>query len=119
MQEYVLFEYRARLTNVPGIEEANELARTRRGVIWVHVMRGKPVHCVIKLDVRSQDGRLREWGELEREAEDLVFFALNPGPHRQISHSSLREANEARLGELGPVVDFHVVNGTEICFYST
>jgi hypothetical protein len=118
MQECVLFEYRARLTNVPDIE-ADELARTRRGIIWIHVRRGKPIHCVIKLNINSEDGSRRAHGDLEREAEDLVLFALDPGPHRRISHSTLREVNEERLRELGPVSGFHVVNGTEICFYSS
>jgi hypothetical protein len=100
MSEHALFEYKAKLINTPHIEE-----------------RGEPIHCSIKMEVGLQDGRSQEL--LEQEAGDLILFALNPGPHRRISHSSIREVDEKSLRELGPATDFHLIGSTEICFYSS
>src|ERR1700745_3296033 len=100
MSEHALFEYRAKLISTPHIEE-----------------QGEPIHCLIKMKTDSQDGRSREF--LEQEAGDLVLFALNPGPRRRISHSSICEVDEKRLRELGPATDFHLIGCTEICFYSS
>ena len=100
MSEHALFEYKAKLINTPHIEE-----------------RGEPIHCSIKMEVGLQDGRSQEL--LEQEAGDLILFALNPGPHRRISHSSIFEVDEERLRELGPATDFNRVGNTEIYFYSS
>jgi hypothetical protein len=67
----------------------------------------------------SRDEPVRERLALEREAEDLVLFALNPGPRRRISHSAISEVDEERLRELGPATDFHLVESAEIHFYSS
>jgi len=56
---------------------------------------------------------------LSKKLGTLFFFALNPGPHRRISHSSIREVDEKSLRELGPATDFHLIGSTEICFYSS
>jgi hypothetical protein len=100
VSEQALFEYKAKLINTPHIEEG-----------------GEPIHCLIKMEVGLQDGRSQEL--LEQEAGDLILFALNPGPHRRISHSSIREVDEKSLRELGPATDFHLIGSTEICFYSS
>ena len=117
MNEYGFLEYRAKLVNSPDLEGNGELARARRGIIWIHVMRGKPIHCLIRMEVGSQDG-LREHIELEQEAGDLVLFALNPGYQRRISHSTICEVDEERLRQLGPSTDCHIVGNAEIYFYS-
>jgi hypothetical protein len=102
MSEHAFFEYRAKLMNTAHAEEE-----------------GEPIHCLIKMEVGSQDGRLREHVELEQEAEDLVLFALDPGPDRKISHSSICEVDEERLRGLGPATDVHLVESAEIHFYSS
>ena len=99
MSEHALFEYRAKLMSTPHVEE-----------------QGEPVHCLIKMDIGFQDGRSQEL--LEQEAGDLILFALNPGPHRRISHSSICEVDEKRLRELGPATDFNRVGSVEIYFFS-
>jgi hypothetical protein len=48
-------------------------------------MRGEPIHCLIRMEIGSQNGRLRERIELEQEAGDVVIFALNPGSNCRIS----------------------------------
>jgi len=100
MSEHPFFEYRAKLISAAHIED-----------------RGEPIHCLIKMETDSQDGRSREF--LEQEAGDLVLFALNPGPRRRISHSSTCEVDEKRLRELGPATKFNRVWNTEIHFYSS
>jgi hypothetical protein len=102
MSEYAFFEYRAMLTGTPHVEE-----------------RGEPVHCLIKMEIAAQDGRLRRSVELEQEVGDLILFLINPGPHRRISHSSICKADERRLHELGPATDFNRVGKSEIYFYAT
>ena len=62
-------------------------------------------------------GRSREL--LEQEAGDIVLFALNPGPHRRISHSSIGEVDEERLRKLGPTPDFYISKSAEIHFYAS
>jgi len=36
MNEYGFLEYRAKLVNSPDLEGNGELARARRGIIWIH-----------------------------------------------------------------------------------
>ena len=62
-------------------------------------------------------GRRRSQELLEQEAEDLVLFAPNPGPHRRISHSTICEVNEERLRKLGPAPDFYMSKSAETNFY--
>jgi hypothetical protein len=81
MNEYAFFEYKAKA---------------------VDAMREEPIHCLVKMEIGSRDGRLRERIELEQEAGDVVVFALNPGSHRRISHSTICEVDEERLRQLGP-----------------
>ena len=102
MSEHAFFEYRALLMNTPHVEE-----------------KGEPVHCLIKMEIAAQDGRLRRGAELEQEAGDLILFLINPGPHRRISHSSICKADERRLHELGPAADFNRVGNSEIHFYAS
>jgi hypothetical protein len=102
MSEHAFFEYRALLMSTPHVEE-----------------KGEPVHCLIKMEIAAQDGRLRRGAELEQEAGDLILFLTNPGPHRRISHSSICKADERRLHELGPATDFNRVGSSEIYFYAS
>jgi hypothetical protein len=102
MSEHAFFEYRALLMSTPHVEE-----------------KGEPVHCLIKMEIASQDGRLRRGAELEQEAGDLILFLTNPGPHRRISHSSICKADERRLHELGPATDFNRVGTSEVHFYAS
>ena len=102
MSEHAFFEYRALLMSTPHVEE-----------------KGEPVHCLIKMEIAAQDGRLRRGAELEQEAGDLILFLINPGPHRRISHSSICKADERRLHELGPATDFNRVGSSEIYFYAS
>src|SRR5258708_22842582 len=81
--------------------------------------RRAPVHCLIKMEIAAQDGRLRRGAELEQEAGDLILFLINPGPHRRISHSSIGKADERRLHELGPATDFNRVGNSELYFYAS
>jgi hypothetical protein len=62
-------------------------------------------------------GRRRSQELLEQEAEDLILFALNRGPHRRFSHSSICEVDEERLRELGPAPDFYMSKSAETNFY--
>jgi hypothetical protein len=101
MSEHAFFEYRALLMSTPHVEE-----------------KGEPVHCLIKMKIAAQDGRLRRGAELEQEG-DLILFLMNPGPHRRISHSSICKADERRLRELGPATDFNRVGNSEIYFYAS
>jgi hypothetical protein len=102
MSEHAFFEYRALLMSTPHVEE-----------------KGERVHCLIKMEIAAQDGRLRRGAELEQEAGDLILFLTNPGPHRRISHSSICKADERRLYELGPATDFNRVGSSEIYFYAS
>ena len=102
MSGYTFFEYRALLTSAFHSEE-----------------KGESVHCLIKMEIAAQDGRLRRGAELEQEAGDLILFLTNPGPHRRISHSNIREVDEKRLRELGPARDFNRLGSVEIYFYSS
>ena len=98
MNAHTFFEYRAKLISTPHAEE-----------------QGEPVHCLVKLDLGARRGASREI--LEQEVGDLVLFSVNPGPHRRISHSSVDQVNEERLGELGPSQNCNRIGRTEIYFY--
>jgi hypothetical protein len=102
MSEHAFFEYRALLVSSAHVEE-----------------KGEPLHCLIKMEIAAQDGRLRRGAELEQEAGDLVLFLINPGPHHRISHSSICKADERRLHELGPATDFNRVGNSEVYFYAS
>lgn len=102
MSELAFFEYRALLVSSAHVEE-----------------KGEPIHCLIKMEIAAQDGRLRRGAELEQEAGDLVLFLINPGPHRRISHSSICKADERRSHELGPATDFNRVRNSEVYFYAS
>jgi hypothetical protein len=73
------------------------------------------IHCLIKMEIGAVRRRSQEL--LEQEAEDLVLFAPNPGPHRRISHSTICEVNEERLRKLGPAPDTYISKSAEINFY--
>jgi len=103
MSEHAFFEYRALLTSTPHVEEKG----------------GEPIHCIIKMEIAAQNGRLRRGAELDQEVGDLILFLLNPGPHRRICHSSICKADESRLHELGSATDFQRVGNSEIYFYAT
>jgi hypothetical protein len=103
MNEHAFFEYRALLTSTPHVEEKG----------------GEPVHCLVKMEIAAQNGRLRRSVELEQEVGDLILFLINPGPQRRICHSSICKADEPRLHELGPTTDFHRVGNSEVYFYAT
>jgi hypothetical protein len=100
MSEHAFFEYRAKLITTPHIQEQAE-----------------PIHCLIKMKIGAGRGRSREL--LEQEAGDIVLFALNPGPHRTISQSTICEVDEERLRKLGPAPDFYISKGAEIHFYAS
>ena len=102
MNEHAFFEYRALLISTPHVEE-----------------KGESVHCLIKMEIAAQDGRLRHGAELEQEAGDLILFLTNPGPHRRISHSSICQTDERRLHELGQTTDFNRVGNSEVYFYAS
>ena len=78
---------------------------------------GEPIHCLVKMEIGADFCRPREL--LKQEARDLIFFSVNPGPHRRISHFNIYEVDEKRLRELGPATDFNRVGGVEIYFYSS
>jgi len=78
---------------------------------------GKPIHCLIKMEISAALRRPREL--LKQEARDLILFSVSPGPHRRISHSNICEVGEKRLRELGPASDFNRVGNVEIYFYSS
>jgi hypothetical protein len=119
MNEYAFLEYRAKLVNTPNMEEKGKLAPSRRGIIWVQVMRGESIHSIVKMEIGSQHGHFPGRIELEQQAADVVLFALNPGSQCRISYSTIREVGEERLRELGPATDFHIVGSTEIYLYSS
>ncbi len=98
--EHAFFEYRAKPMSTLHIKE-----------------QGKPIHCLIKMEISAALRRPREL--LKQEARDLILFSVSPGPHRRISHSNICEVGEKRLRELGPARDFNRVGNVEIYFYSS
>jgi hypothetical protein len=75
----------------------------------------EPIHCLIKMEIGAGCRRPPEL--LEQEAENLVLFALNSGPYRRISQSTICEVDEERLRKLGPGPDFYISKTAEINFY--
>jgi hypothetical protein len=100
MSGHAFLEYRAELMSTRHIEE-----------------QGEPIHCLIKIEIGAGHGRPPEL--LKQEARDLVFFSVNPGPHRRINHSIICEVDGKRLRELGPATGLSRVGNVEIYFYSS
>ena len=87
MSDHAFFEYQAKLTNTGHAEEE-----------------GEPVHCMIRMKNVDRDGKCLPDIELHQQAGDNVLFVINPGPYRQISHSSIWNVTEERhriTAELG------------------
>ena len=77
MSGYAFFEYRAKITST-----SHELQE------------GERVHCLLKVPITADHGQhQRDEVELRQDAGDMVFFALNPGPHYKISHSEIWEVS--------------------------
>ena len=90
--DYAFFEYRAMITNTGHAEES-----------------GETVHCVVKMKCTDETGKRRRNLELEQQAGDNILFALNPGPHRKISHSSIWVVSEEALQKAGvPLAEYQV-----------
>ena len=98
--DYAFFEYKAKITNAGHAESE-----------------GKLVHCIIKMKRTDEHGRRRRNVDLEQQAGDNILFALNPGPHRKISHSSIWEINEEVFRSAGPASVHHQVGDCEILCY--
>lgn len=98
--EHAYFEYQAKITNARHEESE-----------------GEPVHCLIKMKRTDEHDRPRRNVDLEQQAGDNVLFALNPGPHRKISHSSIWEINEEVFQSAGPPTVRHQVGDCEILRY--
>jgi hypothetical protein len=69
--------------------------------------------------MRSLDaeGKRRRNVDLEQEAGDAILFALNPGPHRKMSHSNIRAVGEETLTNAGPAIQTHRIGDCEIHCY--
>jgi hypothetical protein len=70
--EHAFFEYKAKITNSGHAEDE-----------------GESVHCLVKMKNTDEHGKRRRNPDLEQQAGDNILFALNLGPHRKISHSSI------------------------------
>jgi hypothetical protein len=75
------------------------------------------VHCIVKMKSLHAEGKRRRNVDLEQEAGDTILFALNPGPHREMSHSNIRAVGEEILTNAGPPVQIHPVGDCEIHCY--
>ena|SRR6266436_5245055 len=95
--DYAFFEYRAKITNTGHNEDV-----------------GEPVHCFIKMKSGDEEGKRRRNVELEQQAGDNILFVLNPGPHRNISHSSIWGFSEEAFHKSGAAIDRHRVGDCEI-----
>ena len=102
MSEHAFFEYRALLMSTPHVEE-----------------KGESVHCLIKMEIAAQDGRLRRGAELEQEAGDLILFLTNPDLTAESAIPASAKADKRRLHELGAGTDFNRVGSSEIYFYAS
>jgi hypothetical protein len=78
---------------------------------------GEPVHCLVKMKSLDAEGKRRRNLDLEQEAGDIILFVLNPGPHRKMSHSSIKAVDEEVLTNAGPPVHTHRVGDCEIHCY--
>jgi hypothetical protein len=100
MNEFVFYEYTAKLTCTPHAEEREE-----------------SVHCLIEMNIVDQSGRRRHGAELEEEAGALILFAVNPIPKHRIGDSKIWQVNEQRLNELGPATATDRIGNCQIYFY--
>jgi hypothetical protein len=100
MSEHAFFEYKAKPMSASHVKD-----------------QGKPIHCLIKLEIDAGCRRPPEL--LKQEARDLIVFSVSPGPQRRINYSNICKVDEKRLSELGPATDFNRVGSTEIYFYSS
>jgi hypothetical protein len=98
--DYAYFEYKAKITNTGHAESEGEL-----------------VHCMIKMIRTDEHGQRRRNVYLEQQAGDNVLFALNPGPHRKVSHSSIWEIGEETFRNAGPPSAQHQLGVCEILCY--
>jgi len=98
--EYAFFEYQAKITNLGHAEEE-----------------GETLHCMVKMKSTDERGQRRRNLELEQQAGDNILFALNPGPHRKISHSSIWIINEEAFENAGTPRGRHQVGDCEILCY--
>jgi hypothetical protein len=64
----------------------------------------------IALLLRAEDRNV----ELEQQAGDNILFVLNPGPDRNISHSSICVVSEEAFHKAGAPIDRHRVGDCEI-----
>jgi hypothetical protein len=99
-EDIAFFEFRGKITNRGHAED-----------------QGEPVHCIVKMKSLDAEGKRRRNVDLEQEAGDTILFALNPGPHRKMSHSNIRAVGEEILTNAGPPVHIHRVGDCEIHCY--
>jgi len=99
-EDSALFEFRGKITNRGHAEDE-----------------GEPVHCIVKMRSLDAEGKRRRNVDLEQEAGDAILFALNPGPHRKMSHSNIRAIAEEVLTDAGPPLHTHRVGDYEIQCY--
>jgi len=83
-EDIAFFEFRGKITNRGHAED-----------------QGEPVHCIVKMKSLDAEGKRRRNVDLEQEAGDTILFALNPGPHRKMSHSNIRAVGEEILTRQG------------------
>jgi hypothetical protein len=100
MNDYAFFEYQATLNNTGHAENEGEL-----------------VYCMIRMKNVDRDGKRLGGIELHQQAGDDVLFVVNPGPHRAINHSSIRNVAEEELHTIENASDYHQVGDCEIYFY--
>jgi len=101
MSDYAFFEYQAKLTNTGHAEDV-----------------GEPVHCMIRMKNVDRDGKRLHDIELHQQAGDNVLFVINPGPYRNISHSSMWNVTEEELRKPGKASDYRRIGDCEIYFYN-
>ena len=101
MSDYAFFEYQAKLTNTGHAEDD-----------------GEPVHCKIRMKNVDRDGKRLHDIELHQQAGDNVLFVINPGPYRNISHSSIWNVTEEELHKRGKASDYNRVGDCEMYFYN-
>lgn len=99
-EDIAFFEFRGKITNRGHAED-----------------QGEPVHCIVKMKSLDAEGKRRRNVDLEQEAGDTILFALNPGPHRKMSHSNITAVPEEILTTAGPPVHIHRVGDCEIHCY--
>jgi hypothetical protein len=99
-EDIAFFEFRGEITNRGHAED-----------------QGEPVHCIVKMRSLDAEGKRRRDVDLEQEAGDTILFALNPGPHRKMSHSNIRRVGKETLSNAGPPIQTHRVGDCEIHCY--